>query len=205
MSDSDNIKLQHNTLIEEYKNLRAEIEIRLNLIDKVVNYEILLILGVVAASIQLFVVRTDFNKTALEYILLVLPIPFCALGCTYSIHNLFILKIAKYIHQFIRPQVNDLLKPEKELLDYETFARKEMWGNKDWSAKIVKKILTFLWAVVIPCICLVSFLILTWDNLDTSKNFNYLQITLFILNIICIYFATKICLKYQAESKIFNK
>ena len=213
MENIDKIKLQHITLIEEYKNLRSEIEIRLELLDKVVNYEILLIVGVVAASFQLLIGRIDNKDSILEYLFLLAPFPFCALGCAYSIHNLFILKIAKYIHQVIRPQINTLLKSEIALIDYETYAGKEIWSNQQWSSRIVKKLLALLWSVLIPCICMVGYLFvisnkLTFSNvkdLGIPANVDKTQLFLFFLSLICIFFTVILSLKCAGESKTFNK
>jgi hypothetical protein len=107
-------------LLAEYSSLRTEITTLLSLQGQFLNFSIVFFGFVVAMS----------NRTSgipAEYVTL-LPIPFGVLGLSYADVAFRILRVARYLHHEIRPQLNAL--GGGDCLQWEVYIR-ERHPNRD--------------------------------------------------------------------------
>jgi hypothetical protein len=173
-------------LLEEYKRLSNEISKRLDYCDRNISYQFLL-LGIIGTGITTIL---NMNEGSLEkalipiqYILLIFPILFNLLGFYYSLNNIYIFKIAKYITNYIRPRMAVLLQTEiNNILGYGSYIENEIFGGK----KKVTKLMTIIgmyWTISIPALLLISYFFLKFKEYRENGILDK-QLSLLILNIL---------------------
>ncbi len=108
--------------LEEYKQLSSEIKLRIDFQQKLTNYELLAVGIVVTLGVRISQLEPNqiVSSGPVRYFLLLSPLLFLVFSWMFSNIDLMILAAARYIQQYLTPEVRFLLKNNK-LLRFEEY------------------------------------------------------------------------------------
>ena len=151
--------------LEEYKSLRAEIMLRIQLRQNLINYVVLIYTGALTFSAAVFFEKLDIkiSNDIQVFILLIIPWVFYPLALIYFRHDWFIAALAGYIEHEISPKMYKLIN----LSDNNNIIKKRIWKWEIYIHAIRKSLYQKILAGVryIPFLlpCLISIL-LSYDR-----------------------------------------
>jgi hypothetical protein len=124
MSREEQLKLEHSTLMEQYKSARDEIESLLDASRQVVNLTLTVISLILGASV--------FIETKLPIAFLILPLFLYGLVWIQLRHILLMRRASAYIAEAIAPRVRSIMKeifPEKAIETEHILDWEEKWQS----------------------------------------------------------------------------
>lgn len=166
-------KLQFEAILTEYNVLRNEIDSYHHHQNEIVNFLIAIIVGVFGI-IGIQDVNGNFIEK-LDLVFLLLPVICMILACLYTDRTIRIIRIADYLHNYVRPQTNQIV--QGNTFQWEIYKRK---------TKIFNKRITFVldkirWAIFfVPSV--VSIILFLYHAKSPLSHF---QIALLVLAGVC--------------------
>lgn len=198
--DAKKHDIKHDKLIlyfEEYKLLYEQIVRRVDMQQKLFNYQ--LIAAGIVATIAIRFIQIDITGIrgyiSARYFLLLSPLVFIFFSWAYSNHDIMILALARYINKEVRMRIKSLLDGE-DMLCCEDFLQKDrrMRGKNYGLIPIFGG--EYLFPIVLPIILLIVYaIIFLYPDLVEIlelKNIYYLQLIIFIIDIILIAMTIKL-------------
>lgn len=147
-------------LLEEYRGLRREIEVRLNSEQKLLTVSILLFVAVITAT--QFFLESNVGNVETHLFRLFLPIIsiiFSGISFISIEHDNMMFYIAKYIVNVIKPQIQELCKKKKTILtstifDWENYRKQEqyhsigqIWKRPLSASRYILSIIPTIWII----------------------------------------------------------
>lgn len=130
-NSSDNVELelkrmQFEAILTEYNNLRGEIDSYHHHQNEIINFMIAIIVGILGLiGIQDVSVR---YAEELNIIFMLLPVICMILSCLYTDRTIRIIRIADYLHNCIRPQIDNIVN--QNTFQWEIYKRKTKLFNR---------------------------------------------------------------------------
>lgn len=119
-------KIQFEAILAEYNVLRNEIDSYHHHQNEIINFLIAIIVG--AFGIIGIQDANGKNFEGLDLVFLLLPVICSILACLYTDKTIRIIRIADYLHNYVRLQVNQIV--HGNTFQWEIYKRKTMLFNK---------------------------------------------------------------------------
>jgi len=136
--------------IEEYKSLRDDILKRTEFQERIINYNIIII-GAFFAFLGSHETPKQYN-----FLILITPLIFYALGWLYAINDNSTVQAAKYINKYLRPKLIKLLD-DPSLLGYENYLYEDRTKFKKSTFGKIYTSIQSIFSVIIPTCILLYF------------------------------------------------
>jgi hypothetical protein len=151
-------------LMSEYESLRREIDIYHEHQKEFMNFNIILTIGMLSL-LGAFLTLPPGRSSSLNFTFLLFPIIFMLLSLFYTDRTVRIIRIADYLHNYLRPKAN--LFTGQKILQWELYKRHTRIFHRGFTLFLDRaRWMTFIFPSILAVVVFCILKITSWTSLE---------------------------------------